>query len=224
MKKILIIILFFRCSLVLGQIQYNVYMDSLGYERLSTTKTPKSALTGSYNDLTNKPTIPSTLTAGSNISIVANAINNTAPDQTVTLTAGNGIAITGTYPNFTIAVVQPTINNSPGRSLNSNFTISTTKAAIAVYSVTAQVTNPLLAGTSAGTINLEYSTNAGSTWQGALQVGNSSNVGITVTVQLTNAQTTQVIGIIPANALVRLRTTTSGTSTITYVGGQEIVY
>jgi len=31
-------------------------------------------------------------------------IENTAPDQTVTLTAGAGITITGTYPNFTISL------------------------------------------------------------------------------------------------------------------------
>lgn len=224
MKKILIIILFFRCSLVLGQIQYNVYMDSLGYERLSITKTPKSALTGSYNDLTNKPTIPSTLTAGSNISIVANAINNTAPDQTVTLTAGNGISITGTYPNFTIAVVQPTINNAPGRSLNSNFTVSTTKAAIIYYSLTTTVTNPLLSGNSSASAFLEYSTDGGSTWKSATQIGNLSSVSLTVTLQITNTQTSIVGGIVPANALCRIRTTTSGTASVTYVSGLEIVY
>jgi hypothetical protein len=34
-------------------------------------------------------------------------ITNTAPDQTVTLTAGSGISVTGTYPNFTVTNSSP---------------------------------------------------------------------------------------------------------------------
>lgn len=143
--------------------------------------------------------------------------------SSLSITAGNGIVITGLGTSgspYIISVVQPTINNTPGRSLNTNFTIGG-KWSIALYSVTASTTNPLLVGSSAGTVNLEYSLNAGSTWNGAFQVGNLSSVGVAVAVQLTNGQTTQITGIIPASALVRLRTTSSGTATITYVGGQE---
>jgi hypothetical protein len=47
------------------------------------------------------------VTAGTGITIGGTAtapiITNSAPDQTVVLTAGSGISITGTYPNFTIA-------------------------------------------------------------------------------------------------------------------------
>jgi len=51
-----------------------------------------------------------TVAAGTGISIADGdgvsgnpTITNTAPDQTVSLTAGSGISITGTYPSFTIA-------------------------------------------------------------------------------------------------------------------------
>ena len=47
------------------------------------------------------------LSAGTGISIVANTVTNTAPDQTVGLTAGTGIGVTGTYPNFTISNTSP---------------------------------------------------------------------------------------------------------------------
>lgn len=40
-----------------AQTQYNLYMDSVGQQHISTTATPKVALTGSYNDLTNKPSL-----------------------------------------------------------------------------------------------------------------------------------------------------------------------
>jgi hypothetical protein len=47
------------------------------------------------------------VTAGTGITIggttTAPIITNSAPDQTVVLTSGSGISITGTYPNFTIA-------------------------------------------------------------------------------------------------------------------------
>jgi hypothetical protein len=36
-------------------------------------------------------------------------INNTAPDQTVVLTAGTGISTSGTYPNFTITNTSPSL-------------------------------------------------------------------------------------------------------------------
>lgn len=143
--------------------------------------------------------------------------------QTVTLANGRGISVTGAYPNFTISLVTPTITIA-ARSLNTNFTINATKEAIVTYTVTCSVTNPLLVGTSSATAFLEYSTNGGSSWLLPSQVGNSSGVGITVTLQLTNGQTGTLVGMIPANALVRIRTTTAGTANVTYVTGSEMVY
>lgn len=45
--------------------------------------------------------------AGTGITISGTRITNAAPDKIVTLKAGNGIAITGSYPNFNIANTQP---------------------------------------------------------------------------------------------------------------------
>lgn len=163
-----------------------------------------------------------TYTAGSGISVTGNIITNLAPDQTVILTAGNRISITGTYPNFTISYIEPTINIITSKTLNSNYTISTTKQANVSYSLTCTVTNPLLAGTSTANVYLEYSTNGGSTWSLPSQNGNSSAVGVAVAIAITNGQTVTVSGSIPANALVRLRTVTTGTATVTYVTGTEI--
>ena len=41
--------------------------------------------------------------AGTGIGITGNRVTNTAPDKIVKLTPGNGIAISGTYPNFNIS-------------------------------------------------------------------------------------------------------------------------
>lgn len=142
--------------------------------------------------------------------------------DTVKILAGAGIAVSGTYPNITVSMVQPTIFTT-NRSLNSSYTISTTKWAVATYTVTCTSTNPLLAGTSSASFFLEYSTNGGSNWTQASGAGNSNGVALTVTVALTNGQTGVLTGLIPANALCRIRTTTAGTASTSVTNTQEWV-
>jgi hypothetical protein len=48
----------------------------------------------------------SILTAGTGISISGNQIINTAPNQTVALTGGGIVSISGTYPNFTVSATE----------------------------------------------------------------------------------------------------------------------
>lgn len=182
--------------------RHNIYMDSIGVVHTDINLLPQVAMTGNYTDLLNKPS------------------------STTSITAGNGILITGSGTvgsPYVIAVVQPTITQ-PTRALNTNFTPSTTKAAILYYSLSTSVVNPLLLGSSTASAFLEYSIDGGTTWKGATQVGNLSSVSITVTVQITNTQTMPLSGIVPANALVRIRTATTGTAAVTYVSGMEIVY
>lgn len=140
--------------------------------------------------------------------------------------AGVGISITGSYPNQTItnSLASPTVNNTVARTLNSNYTISPSRNTSVSYALSLSVTNPLLIGSSSANAFLEYSTNAGSSWTIVNQVSNTSSVGITVTVAITNIQTSTLTGYIPANALVRLRSTTSGTASVTYVTGQETLF
>ncbi len=113
---------------------------------------------------------------------------------------------------------------TPSRTLNSSFTISTTKPATVTYSVTLQVTNPLLAGNSTASVFLEYSTNGGTTWLPVCQAVNVSSVALAVAVAIQNSQTSVLSGYIPANALTRLRSTTSGTAAVTFISGQEVTY
>ena len=44
-----------------------------------------------------------TYSAGTGISLTGTTFANTAPDQTVAITAGTNVTVTGTYPNFTVA-------------------------------------------------------------------------------------------------------------------------
>ena len=58
-----------------------------------------------------------TYSAGTAISLVGTTFNNTAPDQTVTLTQGGATTITGTYPNFTISSTDTNTTYSAGSGL-----------------------------------------------------------------------------------------------------------
>lgn len=72
-------------------------------------------------------------TGGTGISISAgHIITNTAPDQTVVLTNGSGISVTGTYPNFTIT----------NTSLSSGGTVTTVTANALSPIFTSSVSNP----------------------------------------------------------------------------------
>jgi len=181
-----------------------------------------SSVLGTLSSVSNKLNIPT-----GTVSQVLDGLGN-PKDLIIPIannyTAGNGIVITGTAPNLTISVVQPTVTVVTSKLLNSNFTISTTKPAIVSYAVSCTVTNPLLVGTSTATAYLEYSLNSGTTWLTPSQSGNSSGVGVTVAIQLTNTQTGTLTGVIPANALVRIRTATTGTASVNYVTGTEITY
>lgn len=175
-----------------------------------------------YTKLTNTPVIPaaqvnSDWNANSGVSQILN--KPTIPAQ-VNLTSGNRISITGTYPNLTISYIEPTINQVT-RNVNTNYTIGARQATV-FYAVPVTATNPLLIGTSVGTAFLEYSTNAGANWTTALPTSTQSSVGLSVTIQLTTGGSNILSGVVPANALVRIRTTVSGTATVGNATGQEV--
>ena len=159
-----------------------VIVDSSGIVDRDSLDVETVAKTGSYNDLTNKPTIPSgTVTsvaasAGTGISVSGSpitssgtiTITNTAPDQTVALTAGTGISTSGTYPNFTITNSAPdqTVALTQGGTTTitgtyPNFTISSADQYVGtVTSVAATVPTGLSVSgtpvTSSGTLAITY--------------------------------------------------------------------
>lgn len=164
-----------------------------------------------------------TYTAGLGLSLTGTTFANTAPDQIVSLAAGTNMGLTGSYPTWTINnTYVPTINTSPGRSLNTNWTAGS-RPGIGFYTITCSVTNPLIAGSSTANAYLEYSTNGGSSWQPVLaQGGNSSTVGVAVAIAITNGQVGQIIAPLVANATYRIRTATTGTASLTLTAQCEL--
>jgi len=76
-----------------GQIDISDFNNDVGYSTTTGTVTSVAATAGTGISISGSPiTTSGTLT-----------ITNTAPDQTVVLTGGTNVTVTGTYPNFTIA-------------------------------------------------------------------------------------------------------------------------
>ena len=139
-------------GLVKGELAINVVDGKLYYGDGSTTKLLSTSGSGGGGG-----TVTSVqLTAGTGISLGGTnpitttgniTITNSDPDQTVTLGSGNGINVTGTYPNFTIA---STISTS-GFLTTSSFNSYTSSA------------GSQFAGTASFATTASYVLNAGTT-------------------------------------------------------------
>lgn len=79
----------------------------------SSNFTAHSLITKQYAD----SLVGTTYSAGTGLSLVGTTFNNTAPDQTVSLTQAGATTITGTYPNFTISSTNTNTTYSAGIGL-----------------------------------------------------------------------------------------------------------
>jgi len=115
----------------------------------------------------------------------------------------------------------PTINFSPGRVVNTNYQNTGSRPMLCVYSISASVTNPLLAGSSTVNITGQISTN-GITWTTPTQNANSSSVALAVAIAITNGQTGNIVFPVPAGYYFRVQTATTGTASASIVQQWEM--
>jgi hypothetical protein len=164
-----------------------------------------------------------TISAGTGISYDSGTgvITNSAPDQVVGITAGNSdVTIDSSYPNFTVTPYTLSTFTATRPINSSTFQVSSTRAAWVNYTVRINCT-ATIGGASSGTVSLQYSTNNGSTWIDVSQVENSNTVTLAIVLNSNTTQTSVIPGYIPAGAIVRMVQGSAGTTTITYVRGQE---
>lgn len=121
-------------------------------------------------------------------------------------------------PEYNPYVPTPIIVTRPINS--TTYTISTTKQAFVDYNIVISCT-ATIGSASNGSVALQYSTNAGSTWTTVGTVSNSNTVSLAIALNSVQASGIQLSGYIPANALVRMVQTIVGTTTISYSTGQE---
>ena len=160
--------------------------------------------------------VANALTAGTGIShsvgttyngSVAVTINNSAPDQTVSLTGGTGISTSGTYPNFTITNTLPMtypgagIPNSTGTAWGTSYS-TTGSGTVVALATSPSFTTPILGTPQSG----DFSTGT-FTWPTFNQntTGTASNV--TGVVAIANGGTGQTTASAAFNALSPVTTT-----------------
>lgn len=148
-----------RPGSVLGGTDSNVQFSSLVNKDLiqydSALQYWKNVTPGS---VTGVGSVANALTAGTGISYsvgttyngsVAVTINNSAPDQTVSLTGGTGISTSGAYPNFTITNTLPMtypgvgIPNSTGTAWGTSYT-TTGSGTVVALATSPSFTTPIL--------------------------------------------------------------------------------
>jgi len=197
----------------------NLYFtDARARAAISLTTTGQTGLSTYTSGVINIPNY--TVTAGTGIGVSSNVITNTLPDQTVVLTGANNFGVSGTYPSFTLTQYIPA-DNIVTRTINSStYTISATKIATVKYNIKITCTASI-GSNSSGKVLFQYSTNGGSTWVDAGEVENSNTVSLAIVLNSTTTQSGFIVWNVPANALCRLVPTTTGTTTITWIRGQE---
>lgn len=169
---------------------------------------------------------------------VDNTSDLNKPISTATQTALNGKQIAGSYATnphshaiSDVTSLQAALDgklssslsvSASSRVLNTNFQPHATKWVKVCYSVKVQVTNPLLVGTSTGTVKLLSDASNPPTTERA-RAESTSGVGVTVTLALTTSNTIELTYIVPPGHYVRLDSTGAGTFTNSIVSQVEEV-
>jgi hypothetical protein len=157
--------------------------------------------------------------ANSAIASMQSDINGRVPSSRIITINGTSQDLSANR-SWTVSPTAPTISNGVSRSFNSTFTPSATKVSQVNYTV--QVASSLsLAVGQTGTVFLETSPD-GTTWTEVTRFSNGNTGTLAIGLALTQTVSAQLSALVPANYQVRLRTT--GTATITYITGQEILY
>ena len=165
----------------------NMVIGATTAKAITGTTITGTSFVGSGASLTN---VVNSTTAGTGISVSgatgAVTITNTAPDQTVSLTAGSNVTITGTYPSFTIAAsgggggspgganTQVQYNNSGAFGASSSFTWDgTTLKATNLETTGGVLADGAFGGTYVDGIVVDYDTVGAS---GRISVGGSDSL------------------------------------------------
>jgi hypothetical protein len=154
---------------------------------------------GSYADLTAKPTYAAVATSGSYNDLTAKP---------------------------TIPTIITPVQSSSTRNLNTAFQISTTRPSMATYSGSI-TTTANIAGGQDGSIVLEIASDSGfsTNVQTLSSCRNSQTYTLAVALQGVQQIVTPLHGWVPAGYYVRLRTvSTTGTPVFSFVSGQEVLF
>lgn len=136
------------------------------------------------------------------------------------------VAVSGSYSDL---INTPNVNNpsftNPVRSLNSAFQVSSTQNCLISYSIDISCTLSLTGGQT-GTLYLRYADDSGHTTnvKEVCRFVNANTGSLTIGLNITQAETGTLSGMIPAGKYVKLVTeNTAGSPTFTYRSAQEVL-
>jgi hypothetical protein len=86
-----------------------------------------SSFTNDSGYITSFTDTNTTYTAGTGLNLVGTTFNNTAPDQTVSLTGSGATSISGTYPNFTISSTDTNTDTNTTYTAGNGLTLTSTE-------------------------------------------------------------------------------------------------
>jgi len=193
-----------------GDLTGNVSIDGSADVTLTATVAANSVALGT--DTTGN--YVASLVAGTGISIADNTgegatptITNSAPDQTVVLTAGSNVSISGTYPNFTIASTDTNTTYTASTGLSLTGTTFSIDSTVVTLSGAQTLTNKTIGGgqlvdasvSNAKLANSSVTVTAGTglSGGGAVSLGSSvtlSNAGVTSNIAGTGISVDQGTG------------------------------
>lgn len=180
----------------------NLYWTNARFDTRFSLKTTDDLSEGSTNKYFTDARARAAISAGTEISIVAGVITNTAPS------------------------VAPTINLGVSHSFSSStgFQVDATHTSSVSYSV--KISSSLsLSGGQHGVILIELSANGSSGWTESSRCENGNTGTLTIGLNTTQISCFNITANVPAGYYVRLRTSnTTGTPTYTYVSGAETIY
>ncbi len=224
----------------LGNSSYMINIDSVtgrvGFSKWDQLKISSTAITSAlgYTPLasyTETDPLFNTKLATKSTTDLTEGINlyftNARARSAITLTttgAGAATYVSGALNIPTpVGAITPTYNYSVTRPVNStSFTPSSTQPYRVYYNVEISCT-ATIGGTASGSVVLQYYN--GSTWVNtAGTVKNSNTVSLAIVLNSATIQGGTISGEFPANTQLRLVSTSTGTTTITYNTGSEILY
>jgi hypothetical protein len=139
-------------------------------------------------------------------------ITNTAPDQTVVLTAGTGISTSGTYPNFTITNTSPSLGGDvvgPSSATDNAIVRFDTTTGKLIQNSTATLSDVGLLSTATITTTNDGTFNGITVGKGASSVSNNTVVGLAALDHITTGQQNVAMG---SNALTTATTANNQTA------------
>lgn len=137
-------------------------------------------------------------------------------DDATMATAANNYACSGSSIKSYVDGKFGAANHFPSRSLSTGTYTISSNAAIAYYTISISCT-ATIGGSSAADVTMSYSTNGGSTWVVVGSVGNSNTVTLAIVLNSITVQKATIVAPIPAGALCKMASTSSGTATITSI-------